>query len=242
MDMIFMKKRLLLTSVFLVVSFMMVASVSFAWFVSRETLDFQATAGFVDVELIAYYVDDQGEPIIDNEGNIIEADEVEIEPGVNKPGVYAINIVSSDYDNYFRNFRVAILIHSNVDTYVRIHVVEQLTITYVNAADVPVELSVLKDYAMPFNYNEADWYDRREEDGYLYLMDEGRRVSEDEPLFIPLIDTWPLMTPDEPGERLYGDYPPGYSFQIGFEIDAVQASGGPQNNWDIISPFWGGTW
>ncbi len=242
MDMILMKKRLLLMSVLLAVSFMMVTSVTFAWFVNRETLDFQATAGFVDVELIAYYVDEEGLPITDNEGNIVEAEEVEIEPGVNKPGVYAINIVSSDYDNYFRNFRVAILIHSNVDTYVRIHVIEQLTVTYVNAADVPVELSILKDYDMAFNYNEADWYDRREEDGYIYLMDEGRRISETEALFIPLIDTWPRMTPSEPGERLYGDYPPGYSLQVGFEIDAVQASGGPANNWDIASPPWGGTW
>ena len=237
-----MKKRLWITSVFLVAAFMVLTSVTFAWFVNRTTVDFQATAGFVDVDVLAYYVDDDGNPLTDIEGNIIEADEVEIEPGVTKPGVYAINIVSDQFDNYFRNFRVAVLVRSNVDTYVRVQVVEQLTITYTNAADIPVELAVLKDYDMPFNYNEEDWYDRRAEDGYMYLMDESQRVSETAPLFIPLIDHWPATTPEEPGDRLYGDYPPGYSLQIGFEIDAVQASGGPQNNWGITSPPWGGTW
>ncbi len=41
---------------------------------------------------------------------------------------------------------------------------------------------------------------------------------------------------------VFGTYPDGYSLQIAFEVEAVQALGGPENVWGLATPPWGGSW
>ena len=36
----------------------------------------------------------------------------------------------------------------------------------------------------------------------------------------------------------FGEYPPGYSLQIAFSIEAVQSDGGPLNVWGLQNPPW----
>lgn len=53
------------------------------------------------------------------------------------------------------------------------------------------------------------------------------------------IQTIPLLLPYGGN---FGTYPSGYSLQIAFTVEAVQAIGGPQNLWGLNTPPWDGEW
>lgn len=154
---------------------------------------------------------------------------------ITKPGVYYINVVSSGNDFFFEDFRLIVNVYSNVDTYMRIKIYEQLTLIYTDYQGEVTELSILFEGHMPFNYDLTDWYDNRTYDNYIYLTEAVQRVNETTPLEIGLISSYFV---DDP----FNTYAPGYSLQIAFSIEAVQSEGGPENVWDLPTPPWGGTW
>mgnify|MGYP001362386217 CR=1 FL=1 len=154
---------------------------------------------------------------------------------VTKPGVYYINVVSGGNDFFFEDFRLIIDVYSNVDTYMRIKIYEQLTLIYTDYQGDVTELSILFDGHMPFNYDLNNWYDNRTYDNYIYYTTAVQRVNETTALEIGLIDSYFV------GES-FNTYAPGYSLQIGFSIEAVQSDGGPENVWDLPTPPWGGSW
>ncbi len=199
---------------------------TYSWFTARFEETFHANVGFVDVDLDLYFVDDYGTPT--------PAAEVEIVDGVYKPGVYAVNVVSDGAPDYFNRLRLDINVNSNVDTYFRVKIYEQLTLTYLNYDDSLTELSILIDGYLPFNYEMTNWYDNRIYDDYLYYMVPAQRVAEGVPLEIPLIAA-------SAGED-FSPYSPGYSLQVGFSIEAVQADGGPENVWGLVDTPWGTSW
>jgi len=223
-----MKKRFIVGLAMLIFSLSLFAFTTYAWFTYLTTDTFFGTVGFVDVEPDVYFYDAEAV------GNRVPATEVEIASGVYKPGVYFVNIVSNGDDYFFENFRLSIDVLSNVDTYVRIRIYEQVTLTYVNYLGVVTELTVLNEEYMPFDYETTNWYDNRDIDGYIYYKLPVQRVDGSTPTPLDLIADYTLAG--------FSTFSPGYSLQIAFSLEAVQATDGPENNWDLATPPWGGTW
>lgn len=160
---------------------------------------------------------------------------ITIDKVITKPGVYYVNIVSAGNDSYFEDFRLIIDVYSSVDTYLRVKIYEQLTLTYVDYQGDETELSILFDGYMPFKYNTTNWYDNRNSDNYLYYKNATQRINESTPTEIPLIE-------DYFSGQNYSTYPVGYSLQIAFSIEAVQAVQGPEQVWGLATKPWGGDW
>lgn len=198
---------------------------SWSWFTALVQDRIDAEVGFVDVDLDAYFLDDLE--------NHVAATEVQIATGVFKTGVYSVNIVEPAQTNHFDRLRLTISINSNVDTYLRIKIYEQLTLTYTNFEGIITELSILMETPMPFHYDLTGWYDNRITDNYLYYMNKVQRVNVSTPLVLQLI-----IEPTTP----FTDYSPGYSLQISFSVEAVQALQGPQNVFSLPTAPWGSAW
>jgi len=160
-----------------------------------------------------------------------EANEYEIGLGVTKPGVFYINIDSNSSIYFLENFRLNIVVKSSVDTYFRIRIYEQLTLSYENYEDTITELSILEADFMPFNYNLTNWFDNRSIDNSMYYKYPVKRVSAIAPMIIPLIPAF------ESGVN-FPVYDTGYSMQIAFSLEAVQAFGGPEYVWGHEAPPW----
>lgn len=162
---------------------------------------------------------------------------VTTDKNVTKPGVYFVNIVSSGNDFFFEDFRLVIDVYSNIDTYMRVTVYEQLTLIYTDYQGNITELTILFDGYMPFNYNTdtSAWYDNRINDSYLYYKAPVQRVDETTPLNIDVIMPFTPM-----GD--FNTYAPGYSLQIAFSIEAVQSDQGPEEVWNLPTTPWGTNW
>lgn len=167
---------------------------------------------------------------LESAGASITIDEV-----TTKPGVYYINIVSSGNDSYFENFRLMIDIYSTIDTYFRVKIYEQLSLSYTDYNNEENELSVLFDGYMPFDYSSSNWYDNRTLDNYLYYQVAEQRIDDTTPTSVSLISSYF-------SDQDFSTYPVGYSLQIAFSIEAVQIYGGPEQVWDLATPPWGGSW
>lgn len=204
------------TTVHFVVSFIM----------DQSDIDEEVVVGEVTVLARAYYQDGAA---------LVAASEVQIAPGVFKNGIYFVNIVDSGALEFIENFRLYIEVYSNVNTYFRIKVVEQLTLTFNNIDGGVTEIAVLSESPMDFNYQETNWYDNRSSDGYFYYMVPAQRISQLTPQTIGLITSY---YPD----TFFSSRPLGYSLQIGLVVEAVQAVNGPQNNWGMETAPWGGAW
>src|SRR5690554_133915 len=145
----------------------------------------------------------------------------------NELGVVEINISDVSADNYFNNFSVKIVVESNVDTYFRVAVYEQFTLSY-DVGDETIVISVTQDEFAPFDYNNA-FFDNRIEDDYFYYTNKVKRTSETEALELEFINEY---------EDTYPLYDSRYSINIGFVVEAVQALGGPLYNWGLENPPW----
>ncbi len=227
-----LRRKMLLSLALLVFSLCLFVFSSYAWFTGKFSEWLNAEVGFVDVDMLVYFEDD----VL----GLVPADDVpdakvEITTGVYKPGIYEINIISNQSANYFEDFRLKLEIKSNVDTYFRIKIYEQLTLTYLNYDNSITELSVLIDGFMPFNYELDNWHDNREIDNYLYYKNPVRRVGVDDPLEIWLISEY------FEGQN-FANYSLGYSLQIAFSVEAIQAHQGPDKVWGLTETPWGTTW
>lgn len=230
-----MKNRFIWALALLVFSSLLFIGSTVAWLTQLFSEDVTVEMGEVRVDIDVFFYDDSTstrteaqEVVIDDMGTPETSDDVV------KPGVYLINITENTSTHFFDDFRVHIKIYSSVDTYYRVQIIEQLTLTYINYLGVVTELSVINNEYMPFNYTTTNWYDNRSIDGYMYYQLPVQRVSETVPLEINFIGSAPTGG--------FSTYSPGYSLQIAFSIEAVQASGGPENVWDLSAPPWGSSW
>ncbi len=226
MEVMDLKRRMLFSLILLAFSLFLFVFASYAWFTGKYSNTLDVEMGFVQADVDLFFMDGSTR---------VEATEVEIDTGVTKPGVYLVNVVSSAASNHFENLRIYVSVSSNVDTYLRVKVYEQLTLTYENYDGSLTELSVLSDDYMPFNYDFTNWYDNRLSDDYIYYKLPVERVDESTPLEIGLITSY------FSGES-FANYSPGYSLQIGISIEAVQADGGPENVWNLSTAPWGTSW
>ncbi|MFP4478254.1 MAG: hypothetical protein ACLFPM_02330 [Candidatus Izemoplasmatales bacterium] len=203
--------------------------ISYAWFTQQENVHFESQMGLVDVDINVFFEDETlgqvpaQEVVIDETNNIT------------KPGVYYVNITSSNADYFVEDLRINIDVSSSVDTYFRITIFEQLTFIYTDVSGNTNELSVLYEDALQLNYDFSDWYDNRTFDNHLYYMNPVKRINETTPLTIHLVDSYFA-------DENYETKGPGYSLQLAFSIEAVQSDGGPENVWGLTTPPWGGDW
>ena len=158
---------------------------------------------------------------------------ITIDEVITKPGVYYINVTSPGNKSFFEDFRLLVNVYSSLDTYLRVKIYEQLTLTFEDYQGNVTELSILYDGYLPFKYNTTNWYDNRTDDNYLYYKIPVQRIDETTPTVLPLIDSY------FSGQN-YGTSPPGYSLQIAFSIEAVQVAGGPEEVWDLNENPWNG--
>jgi len=227
--MVLMKQKTIISLIFVLLTFIitLVIGVSLAWFTGQEQMTYQGEMGFVDVDIDVFFEDEFG--------TRTEAQEVEIDPSTSKTGVYRINITSNTADFFIEDLRVDVIVKSNIDTYFRVEIYEQLTFLYLDSSDVLNEMTVPYEEGVDLNYNLTNWYDNRIFDNYLYYINPEQRVDETTPLIIPLIDSY--FTGQSFDTRA-----PGYSLQMAFSIEAIQAIDAPENNWGFATPPWGGSW
>lgn len=228
------KKRLLL-SLFLLISALslfVVTTISWIkiWLQESETYE----VGDVDVEIQLYFVDSQGNPVLDEEDNYVQPPLYLIpNTTIYKPGVYVINVINISQDFFFSNLRANVIVNSTVDTYFRIKIIEELTMKYVTS-NTETELAIPLDDFLPFVYETANWhFASRFSDDYIYYKLPVKGNGVNDPLSIPLISS---------SSESFIPYSIGYSLQLSFVIEAIQAQGGPQENWGLATPPWGGSW
>lgn len=223
-----MKRKII---VFIMLIILMITSTVIGAFLTStnsDSLDF--TVGKVEAEVYAYF----------QRGNsTMPEDFLEIDMTSASQGVVTLNITDTDQLTHFDNFKVRIKIYSNVDTYFRVAIYEQFTLTYTVGGNTTVIATTRNDYA-PFNFNEylsdmpldnGKFYDNRNVDGYFYYTDKVRRIDDNTPLELEFIKQ-AIMSHDI--------FPSRYTLQVGFIIEAVQAYDGPQQNWKLSSPPWPG--
>lgn len=139
-------------------------------------------------------------------------------------GIILLDISTKEKLNFFDNFRVDILVKSNVDTYFRVIIYEQFTLTTGNT-----EIAITRDEYSKFKYSD-DFFDNREVDEYFYYKNKVKRVNELTPSIINFII--------ENNDYSHEIYDPKYTIKIGILVEAVQAHRGPYENWGMEKKPW----
>lgn len=224
-----LKKRLVISFVILAFSMSLFVVATWAWFTQLIEDDQTYTVGYVSVDVDPYFeVWNAGTETYDR----IEATFVTLpeNPAIAKTGVYLIVLDTRSSYYFFENFRLRFVVNSSVDTYFRVKIYEQLTLTYENYQGGYTELTILNNSYMPFDYDLTNWIDQRQYDDYMYYSVPVKRVDLNTPTYIDLIDDYTL---DD-----FPIYDLNYSLQITFQLEAVQAYGGPQNEWGLSTKPW----
>ncbi|TVP94040.1 MAG: hypothetical protein EA374_08015 [Acholeplasmatales bacterium] len=221
-----MKHRLILPVSAMLFVLMTTLFVVVAFLLNQGTLETASTIGDVSVS---------GRVFFEQGGFETDAEEVVIDlvSDTRKPGVYTVNVIDVNALQFIENLRVELFVESDVDTYIRVSLVDSLTLLITNFEGVQTEIPIIGD---PFDFNvTSDWVDRVSVDGFYYLQNPVQRLDASTPLVIPLIEEY------FPGLS-FSPLPIGYSLQIALRIEAVQAIEGPQRRWGLPTPPWGGTW
>ncbi|MCK9470985.1 MAG: hypothetical protein WC006_03120 [Bacilli bacterium] len=220
-----MRKKILLiiSSVMLIVT--IITTVLVAFLLNEIIIDYNSTIGEVEVEYDIYFTKD-GE-------DELKASEVEISPGITKSGVYFVNLDNINSNRYISYLNIDILVKSNVNTYVRVKIIEQLTLTITDHYGHKTEISILSPRT-EFDLAE-NWFYHEETEYYYYKtpvkgIEDGTEIIENRIKFvIPFEDT-------------YNPSPMNYSLQLGLQVSGVQTKGGAKYNWKLDNPPWGGNW
>ena len=233
------------------------SSMTYAWFVLVNRTDsFVATAAKVDV---AYD--------IDFDGPIIEPDFFTVIDGYSmiKSGVFMINVTDTEAEDFLTNLRVNIRVNSTVDTYIRVSIVDALTLATIDFEGNRGEVTIV-DQPIPYAFNrqwlvndvfyedlyDAEvalggitsndtverldvWYDNHLNDGYYYYPQLIERDTASTQLTIPFIEEYDGFEFDTKSF--------GYSLQFAIIVEAIQAgNNAPVIRWGLSTPPWGGSW
>lgn len=212
------KTKLKIVSVSLMIVLLLSTSVIFAFLLFTSFKEVPFELGDVAVDIEAFYNDGTTNKNI----NLSDSN-----------GVISLDITNPEELEHFNNFRVNIIVKSKVDTYFRVQVMEQFTLTYIVDGKVRV-VAVTRDDYSKFNYS-TDFYDNRLYDGFFYYKNMTKRVNETTNTVIPFI----VELPEIDSHPIYESK---YTIQIGFLVDAVQFLSGPEKNWGLPNKPWGGNW
>lgn len=155
-----------------------------------------------------------------------------------KRGVYEVNIVDPSALNYITNLRVDIKVKSNVDSYLRVKINDQIVRKTTNYQGVITE-TVIRHAPTYFNV-DSTWHKQEDpldvRNTYYYYPQKIKKTQSEEYLLLSFVIPYPES-------EEYNAYGEGYSLQLGISYDIVQANyGGPLNNWGLQTPPWGGSW
>ena len=244
----------IVTALFAMVS---ISIVSYAWFVVINRTDsFIATAAKVEA---SYQITLDGTPL---------SPEFYVLAGTTsavKSGVYRINVSDVDAFNYLTNLRINIIVESTTDTYLRVAIIDSLTLATIDFAgnrgevaivDQPINYPISRHWYVNDVYYENlvdaeialggisasdevivvdDWYNNSLRDGYYYYPQLIERDMGSLPLLLPFIEAYD-------GDE-FSTKPFGYSLQFAILVEAVQAGNqAPEVNWQLSNPPWGGVW
>lgn len=232
-------------------------TLTYAWLVLVNRTDsFIATAAKVDVEYLITF-----------DGTTIEPEYFTVSSGYTlvKSGVFKIDITDPDSIHYLTNLRVDIQVNSTVNTYLRVSIVDAMTLATIDFEGNRGEVSIV-DQPIPYAFSrqwlvndvfyedlyDAEvalggitsndsverldvWYDNHLYDGYYYYPELIERNSLSQPLNIPFIEEYDGF---EFNAKSFG-----YSLQFAILVEAIQASNNaPVYNWGLPTPPWGGSW
>jgi hypothetical protein len=229
----------------MVITFILLASlaaVSIAgWLTNMNTSNNQVTLGAVNVEIVAYFEYYDEFNVLQQKTTDIEYSyEVEGQGTFTKLGIYRVNLSNPDNPQFVKNLRVNINVMSNVDSYMRVGVYEQLTLSYISGGK-SYEVAITQPNRIPFHYmDEGDamnpyFYDNRDNDGFFYYTNTVKRNPDTTPNTITFVADF--------GSTLFNLYDTSYSLQLGFIIEAVQSIEGPVINWGLPNRPWDdGAW
>ena len=160
-------------------------------------------------------------------GNEYPASEVVINPTLNikKKGVYQVNVVDRESVEFIENVRMRVVVESDVDTYIRIKLLDQLVITTVDYLGNRTEIPIIAERT-EFYYDQTNWY----YNGPTIIITASRRSSASaqtsEHYFLRC-----LVFP----RRSLQHRPLGYS--IRWESGRKRSRHrGPQENWGLNNP------
>jgi hypothetical protein len=230
---------------------------SFAWIVLiNKTDSFVATAANVDVDYDIYLngITYQPEFHLLYEGS-----------SVIKSGVYSISVTDTEAINYIENLRVDIRVNSTVDTYVRVRVIDSLTLSTIDfqgnrgevaIVDKPINYAFAKHFYVNDVYYDdlyeaeialggitsndvvvpvEEWFDHKLEDGYYYYPMLIEREMNSTQLTLSFIEEFD-------GDSFEAKSV-GYNLQFAIIVEAIQsANNAPIINWQLPTPPWGGVW
>lgn len=246
------KYRLMVMATLMVLT-LSIAAVSYAWFVLINRTDsFTATAAKIDVSY-EIYLDGQS---IKPSFYVIQSEQSTI-----KSGVYSINVSDLTADNYIERLRIDILVKSTVDTYLRVAIVDSLTLATLDfqgnrgevaIVDQPINYatsrswlvngvffsSILEAEAALGELTSEDevimvphWFDYSKTDGYYYYPEKIVRTPQMTTLTIPFIEAYDGM--------VFRAKPLGYQLQFAILVEAIQANHyAPIYNWRMAQPPW----
>lgn len=189
----------------------------------------ELTIGEVGVLAVDVYYVNAGQKISYNEVQVLSQ---------TKKGVYDVNIVDPQALNYITNLRVDIKVSSNVDSYLRVKLNDQIIRKTTNYQGVITETAVRH---APTNFNiHASWHieedPKDQRNTYYYYKQKVKKTQNQSYTLLSFVIPYP-------SNQEYNAYGEGYSLQLGIAYDIVQANyGGPQNNWGLQTPPWGGSW
>lgn len=241
----------------IVILMTVLGSLTYAWIVLVNRTDsFIATAAKVDVEYDISF-----------DGTVVEPEFYTVISGYTmiKSGVIRINVTDPEAIHYLTNLRINIQVNSTVDTYIRVSIIDALTLATIDFEGNRGEVSIV-DQPIPYAFNrqwlvndvfyedlyDAEvalggitandtverldiWYDNRLEDGYYYYPELIERNTLSNPLTIPFIEEYDGF---EFNTKSFG-----YSLQFAIVVEAIQAANNaPVINWGLPTPPWGGVW
>ncbi len=238
--------------------FSVLGTLTYTWFVLvNRTESFIATAAKVDVSYEIYL-----------DGIMLEPEDFSINTGssvMTKTGVFSIDVTDFEADDYIDNLRINIKVNSTVDTYLRVSIIDALTLRTVDFEGNKGEVSIVDQ---PINYafsREWDvngtlyqdlldaeialggitssdvvtkidhWFDNKLNDGFYYYPQKIEREMDSTQLSISFVEEY---DGDEFKTKSFG-----YTLQFAILVDAIQAGNmAPTYNWGLPNPPWGGSW
>lgn len=248
--------RLMVISISMIM-LVILGTVSYAWFVLINRTDsFIVTAAKVDVDYTIYL-----------DGQVVDVDYFIIQdtvPGT-KTGVYLIDVSDVEAANFITNLRIDIYVNSTVDTYLRVKMIDALTLGTIDYEGNQGEVSIVDQ---PINYpfsrhwdvngvlyddlydaevalggitsNDTvtkidEWYDNYLVDGYYYYPEKIERTMSSFQLTIPFIEEF--------DGDIFKTKSVGYSLQLALIVEGIQANNdAPIITWGLPTPPWGGNW
>lgn len=219
-----------------------VAAISIAgWLTNQVNNTDDVTIGEVSVEIVAYFEYYDEFNVLQQKTTDIEYEyTVDGQGTFTKFGIYRVNLSNEDDPQFIKNLRVNINVLSSVDSYMRVGVYEQLTLSYISGGK-SYEVAITQPTKMPFNYmDEVDlvkpyFYDNRDNDGFFYYTNTIKRNPDTTPNTITFVADF--------GSTPFNLYDSSYSLQLGFIIEAVQSIEGPVINWNLPNRPWDdGAW